>query len=155
VTSFQLAERPFGDDDGVAPNRIRRGGCNRLFRVLANLNQSTTNPAKRVKNGKNRLTGETHCFSIVGLFRAYRCGSFCFHVCLVEVKPQCADRKNLDEDDYLSHGGPPLQAVSSLIVGEALRSSTRARPPIRDRSNQEESLVSRRPLYSDGHGNQR
>ena len=49
----------------------------------------------------------------------------------------------------------PLQAVSSLIVGEALRSSTRARPPIRDRSNQEESLVSRRPLYSDGRGNQR
>jgi hypothetical protein len=45
----QLAERPFGDDDGIAFDRIRRGDCDRLFHVPANLNQSTTNVAKGVK----------------------------------------------------------------------------------------------------------
>ena len=34
----------------------------------------------------------THCFSTVGLFRADRCRNFCFHVWLVDVKQQCADR---------------------------------------------------------------
>ena len=48
-----LAERPFGEDDGIAFDRIHRGDCNRLFHVPANLNQSTTNVAKGVKNGKN------------------------------------------------------------------------------------------------------
>ena len=37
--------KAFGDDDGRAPNRICRGDCNRLFRVPADLNQSTANPA--------------------------------------------------------------------------------------------------------------
>src|SRR5260370_30019310 len=42
ATSFQVAERSFGDNDGSTPSRIRRGDCNRLFRVPAILDQSTT-----------------------------------------------------------------------------------------------------------------
>jgi hypothetical protein len=36
-----VAERSFGDNDGRAPDRIRRGDCDSLFRVPAFLNQST------------------------------------------------------------------------------------------------------------------
>jgi hypothetical protein len=49
AASFQLAERSFGDADGCAPRRIRRGDCDSLFCVPANLNQSTTNAGKGVK----------------------------------------------------------------------------------------------------------
>jgi hypothetical protein len=83
------AERSFGDNDGRTPDRIRRGDCNRPFRVPANLNQSTTK-ANGVKNGKSRSTGETDAFSTVGLFRAYRCRNFRFHICLVGREGQCA-----------------------------------------------------------------
>src|SRR5262249_5737219 len=83
AASCPVGERSLGDNDDRAPSRIRRSDCNRLFRISANLNQSTTNPANGAKNGKSRSTGETAGLSAVGLFRAYRCRSFCFHVCLV------------------------------------------------------------------------
>ena len=41
----------------MAPSRIRRCHCNRLFRVPANLNQSITNPADGVKNVKHLFAG--------------------------------------------------------------------------------------------------
>jgi hypothetical protein len=37
-----VAESSFGDNNGRAPDRIRRGDCDSLFRVPAFLNQSTT-----------------------------------------------------------------------------------------------------------------
>jgi hypothetical protein len=48
-------KRSFGDDDGRAPNRLRRSDCNRLFGIPANLDQSTTNNG--VKNVKHLFAG--------------------------------------------------------------------------------------------------
>jgi hypothetical protein len=42
LAPFQLAERPFGDDNDRAPDRIRRGDRDSLFRIPVFLNQSTT-----------------------------------------------------------------------------------------------------------------
>jgi hypothetical protein len=49
-----MAEGPFGDDDDIAPNRIRRGYCNRLFRLTTNLDQSTTK-TKEVKKWQKAI----------------------------------------------------------------------------------------------------
>ena len=74
-----LAERPFGEDDGIAFDRIHRGDCNRLFHVPANLNQSTTNSAKEVKKmAKSDRPASLIVFLVLGYLALTAAGAFAF-----------------------------------------------------------------------------
>jgi hypothetical protein len=82
-----------GENDGGDSDRIHGRDCNHLSRIPTILNQSTTYRADGVKNGTSRSTRAAAGFSVVGLFRAYRCGNLRFHLCLVAVETRGKRRR--------------------------------------------------------------
>jgi hypothetical protein len=78
VASSQAAEGPFGDDDDIAPNRIRRGYCNRLFRLATNLDQSTTKTKEVKKMAKSDWLASLIAFLVLGYLALAAAGAFAF-----------------------------------------------------------------------------